>query len=879
MRRSKPRKGSEDPAASAAPAPAPATAPGAGGASEARPHRRPRRRPVWVRITVLLVVPLASLVGLWAFAASLTLENALSRYEVQRTNEKIGQPGVLVSVHLQAERALSVAYLATGGRDRTQLAAQRARTDAAEVVFRRTALNADVREDAGPAIRARLDEVSGKLQRLRALRAEIDAGSVRRADALAGYNDIVGSTIRLFGGLVIIKDLDIFQAGRAMISLSWSREFAMRQDCLIIAAQTQGGRLTAVERGEFARWAGAGQQFFEAGLGDLSGGMAATLSDFSESSDYRRFRELEAAIIASGGRLAPAQTAEWTQLSQRLSPAWANSVNTASAALIKQAEPIGDRIAFQLVIAGGLGLIAVLVSIALSVLFGRGLGRELRELQKVAQNLAEERLPSVVARLRRGEQVDVSAEAPPLSVGRTVEVGRVADALTELQRTAVVSAVGEASLRQGINRVFLNLAWRNQSLLHRQLRLLDAMERRADSDVLEDLFRLDHLTTRMRRHAEGLVILSGASPGRGWSRPLPMVDVLRAAVAEVEDYARVEVSTSEEISLIGNAAADVVHLLAELIENATLFSPPNTEVNVRGEPVGKGYAIEIMDRGIGIDEPERARLNQILSDPPEFDFADTDRLGLFVVARIAARRNIRVGLQESFYGGTTAIVLLPHALVVGALERSPEPVSLTGVGGPSGSGTDEVPLPSRHQRSDEIVQVTMAGGPPAQQPYEMPQQETPRYDAPPQSPPQPQYEVPQQPQYEAPQQPRYDTGRPEPAPYERWGLEPSAPAQEPAPPQSVGTTTSQEKPVLTRRRRMENLAPQLRESALRSRGTARESGPSWAEEPREPAERPAEETRDLWGAIQGGWERGRDQPGREDETGNARTDAPGEGTP
>src|SRR5262249_44959133 len=151
-------------------------------------------------------------------------------------------------------------------------------------------------------------------------------------------------------------------------------------------------------------------------------------------------------------------------------------------------------------------------------------------------------LPSVVARLRRGEEMDVQAEAPPLIVGKTMEVSRVGDAFTQVQRTAIETAVRESYLRKGINRVFLNIAWRSQSLLHRQLRMLDEMERRAsDPEVLGDLFRLDHLTTRMRRHAEGLIILAGTSPGRGWSRPVPMDDVLRAAVAEVEDYTRIEV--------------------------------------------------------------------------------------------------------------------------------------------------------------------------------------------------------------------------------------------------------------------------------------------------------------------------------------------------
>jgi hypothetical protein len=196
--------------------------------------------------------------------------------------------------------------------------------------------------------------------------------------------------------------------------------------------------------------------------------------------------------------------------------------------------------------------------------------------------------------------------------------------------------------------------------------MLDEMERSAsDPKALEDLFRLDHLTTRMRRHAEGLVILSGTSPGRGWSRPVHVEDVLRAAISEVEDYKRVEiVVVSGQAAVIGEAVADIIHLLAELIENATVFSPAPTEVLVRGEMGANGFAVDIIDRGIGLDQAELDALNLRLSRPPEFDLAVTDRLGLFVVSRLAGRHGIRVALQPSLYGGVSAVVLIPRRLIV-----------------------------------------------------------------------------------------------------------------------------------------------------------------------------------------------------------------------
>jgi hypothetical protein len=224
-------------------------------------------------------------------------------------------------------------------------------------------------------------------------------------------------------------------------------------------------------------------------------------------------------------------------------------------------------------------------------------------------------------------------------------------------------------MRKGVNQVFLNISMRNQSLLHRQLAMLDAMERRtSDPGALADLFRLDHLTTRMRRHAEGLIILSGATPGRVWRDPVPVVDVLRAAVAEVEDYVRIDVLSESRDLVASSAVNDVIHLVAELVENATVFSPPNTRIEVRADRVGAGLVVEIEDRGLGLSAEELAGINRRLASPPEFDLANSDQLGLFVVSRLAVRHAIRVSLRQSAYGGTTAILLLPFGVIVRAEE-------------------------------------------------------------------------------------------------------------------------------------------------------------------------------------------------------------------
>ena len=215
--------------------------------------------------------------------------------------------------------------------------------------------------------------------------------------------------------------------------------------------------------------------------------------------------------------------------------------------------------------------------------------------------------------------MDIDAEAPPLALRtRTREVTETAEAFSAVQRTAVEAAVGQAQLRKGVSNVFRSLARRNQSLLQRQLKMLDENGTRhaADPESLAQLFRLDHLTTRMRRQAEGLIILAGSAPGRGWRQPVPVVEVLRGAIGEIEDYVRVDMVTDSRDFIPGAAVADVTHLLAELIENATLYSPPQTRVKVSASRVANGYVVEIEDRGLGIPAETLAALDDRLANPP-----------------------------------------------------------------------------------------------------------------------------------------------------------------------------------------------------------------------------------------------------------------------
>jgi signal transduction histidine kinase len=349
-----------------------------------------------------------------------------------------------------------------------------------------------------------------------------------------------------------------------------------------------------------------------------------------------------------------------------------------------------------------LGLLAVLVSLPVSVRVGRGLVVELVGLRDDALDLAGRRLPAAISRLRAGGTVDLEQIAPlPAAgtreatgtersgqtdpadqtggqTGQTLgsrfgdEVGQVAEALAVVQRAALEAAVERAEMVSGVARIFLNLARRSQILVHRQLALLDAMERRvADPAEIEDLFRLDHLATRMRRHAESLIILSGQAPGRGWRRPVPLLDVLRSAVAEVEDFARVDVHRVPADQVTGGAVADLTHLVAELVENATLFSPPDARVAVRAVRAGHECVVEVEDTGLGMGPEALAEANARLADARQTDMFDSDRLGLFVVSRLARRHGVNVLLRVSEHGGTVAQVRVPVSVLEEPDAREP----------------------------------------------------------------------------------------------------------------------------------------------------------------------------------------------------------------
>ncbi|MFD3311270.1 nitrate- and nitrite sensing domain-containing protein [Streptomyces sp. NPDC058694] len=317
---------------------------------------------------------------------------------------------------------------------------------------------------------------------------------------------------------------------------------------------------------------------------------------------------------------------------------------------------------------GAIVIVALLAAFIIAGLMARQMSRSMRQLRNAAFGVAEQRLPMLVDQLSRTDPGRVDTRVTPIPITTTDEIGEVARAFDQVHREAVRLAAEQALLRGNINAIFTNLSRRNQSLIEGQLTLITDLENNeADPDQLENLFRLDHLATRMRRNGENLLVLAGEEPGRRWDQPVPLVDVLRAASSEVEQYERIELSGVPEAEIHGRAVTDLVHLLAELLENATTFSSPQTKVRVTATRLPDGrIMVEIHDKGIGLTAEDFADINHKLANPPTVDAAISQRMGLFVVGRLSDRHGIRVQLRPSGeQAGTTSLVMLPDIITHG----------------------------------------------------------------------------------------------------------------------------------------------------------------------------------------------------------------------
>jgi signal transduction histidine kinase len=634
-----------------------------------------------------VVALLLSLVALWSFAAWVTLRDGVNLLGVQTIDSQIVQPSEPVLHALQTERRLSTTQLGEASEERREaLAVGRRNVDEAAGRFRSSARGWLAELASNKEAEQRVNEAIAALDTLPATRESVDSRSLDRAAAERAFTSVIDALFKLYDVVGGLDDPEIQADTRNLIELYRIRELMSQEDALLSGALA-AGRLTGNEHTRFTQLVAAQRFLTNRAAGQLRDSDRARFNQVIGGASFTALRAIEDRVL-TGERGTSKLTVtghEWSATAEAALAELQEMVLDAGDAVVERATPVAVGVVTRLVLAAGLGLLAVIASIVVSVTTARTLVAQLQRLRAAAHQLADERLPTVVERLGRGEKVDVATEAPPLDFGDD-EIGQVGQAFNRVQETAIRTAVEQAELRRTVRDVFLSLARRTQGLVHRQVTLLDAMERREhDAEELEDLFRVDHLATRMRRNAENLIVLSGSSPGRAWRRDVPMLDVARAATQEVEEYARVTVMPFGSVGLAGRAVSDVIHLLAELIENALSFSPPHTEVEVRGQLVAKGFAIEIEDRGLGMSEEELAAANEQIASNREFSLSNANQLGLFVVSRLAERHHLSVQLKTSPYGGTTAVVLIPMDLITNV-----EPLVAAPKGGQPATGTTGV---------------------------------------------------------------------------------------------------------------------------------------------------------------------------------------------
>jgi hypothetical protein len=640
-----------------------------------------QRRPIFLRdwrvrskLIAVLVIPAVAFLVLSSFGIGSLVRNAQS-FEDGRRLADLGRQVTGLVHELQAERDLSGALIETrsGGLE-DALDQQRQRVDRAVTAYRDA--EAALYDDLGDRLQGRFDAVRSDLDNLGALRESVGSRSLTRRAIGDEFSRMVDHLLDLNteiaqpGG-----DPDLAQSVAALNDLSRAKE---------ITSQVRGILYALAFRGQFEF---GGFQEFSGLLAQQQTAFATFQADASDAQRALFASTVQGQAVLQVDRIQTG--AVRGQSPQSVVPEQWLAASTTNMELLREVESsLLDGVIGQ---SGDLSstarrdavrnvlLIALILGIALLALLvvARSMAQPLQRLRAEAIDIAQHRLPDAVQRLRTTESGDLDVGVEPLGITSKDEIGQVARAVDDIQEVAVRLATEQAALRRSIGDMFTNLARRSQTLIDRQLELIDDLERNeTDPDTLEHLFRLDHLATRMRRNAEDLIVLSGADTGRHWVQPMLLVDVVRAAAAEVEEYQRVELLPLAELEVAGHAAVDVIHLLAELVENATAFSPPNTKVQVAGQAVPHGYVIEIEDRGLGMSDEELIQANERLANPPEIDFALSRVLGLYVVGRLGQRHGIKVQLRHSWYGGVTALTLLPHALLVWpkAPQAIPEPV-------------------------------------------------------------------------------------------------------------------------------------------------------------------------------------------------------------
>lgn len=661
-------------------------------------------------LLVLAIVPGVALAALWGVTSGQTLLDFQRQAAQGQLAQKAGQPSNIVYYNLQEERRLSAEALSRRKGATKALRQQRELTDKAITSFQSLS---DVATDDAPAeVRDAVGQAREAITQLPTQRTLVDEGDSDQQKAVYGYyTDLIAVDLKLFTALSHVDNGQVTTLSQPLVDLFWTKEMISRSDALLARGWAKG-RLSSADLQQ-VREAVSGQplQYSTKVVPYLPADEKAMWAGITAGSAWRAKTRVEAEVLrpaapdADGFVTLDAEEKTWRDAMDGLTPQLVDLLEHRTALVVENGKGTVMSLLFKMALTTVVGLLAVIAVIWTTWRLTRNLRRRIGALQERAEEL-EKTLPDVVERLGQGERIDVEAEARAIEHtsegGASDELAKLGNALNLARTSALQAAVKQADQHRGFERLLQRIARRTQQLIGQQLKKLDELERKhEDPEILDGLFDLDHLTARLRRYEENLVILAGGSPHRRWRKPVPLLDVMRSAQGEVQDYRRVVLDLDGSPWLSERAVGPVSHVLAELIENALSFSRPPSPVEVRAAKVSRGLAVEVEDRGLGMDENQLAEANELMSRPPRMDVlahADDIRLGLYVIARLADQHGLRVEFRSSAYGGTRVVVLVPDELTVPAPHPgpvgvpSPEPVAV-----PVATTAPGGPLPSRVQ--------------------------------------------------------------------------------------------------------------------------------------------------------------------------------------
>ncbi|HEV2784481.1 MAG TPA: nitrate- and nitrite sensing domain-containing protein [Actinophytocola sp.] len=578
---------------------------------------------------------------------------------------------------LQKERTLSVAWKALGDRSapRQELDAQITRVDQAVV----EANAAAARLETEAAVQQRYDRGLQRLTALKALRDAAKGTDYPDVSVFTSYSNILDALIQLGREVnTAVTDRELLREGTVIQALSEHKEFVGKENAILeIAASPARNQFPANLLDRVRAAQASSEATRDAFFANSAPAQQQLYSDTVSGTQVDNRERLKQTAIIRAENLQPLDfTPEARQQLTTDGFATVERIRTVETNLLDRLRAAADDQASAATNSAWRNaayvLAALLLAVLLMLIVSRSLLKPLRVLRRDALDVANRRLPATVQRILADPDPVAAAKTAidPVPVFTREETGQLARSFDAVHDQAVKMATEQALLRDNINSIFVNLSRRSQALVERQLALIDRLEQdEQDPDQLASLFELDHLATRMRRNSESLLVLSGSGLSRQLSRPVPASEVVGAAVSEVEHYARIEVVSAPEVTVQGRAVSDLVHLIAELLDNATFFSEPDKKVVVRMAVTRKKeLAIQITDSGVGMSEEEIEAANQRLADPPDLDVAVTRRMGLYVVARLAKRHNIIVRLRdnEDIEGGLIARINVPADLIAPA---------------------------------------------------------------------------------------------------------------------------------------------------------------------------------------------------------------------